>query len=89
MLALPAPFLLSSPVLPGVCLELPDPSGGTQVSPGNGAESGKAGQVSYKALLQGPVGARQKIPAAPTSVAFNLFRKWMLLPGPRRAPSLG
>lgn len=84
----PSP-LLSTPLLSGVCLELPDPPGGTLVSKGDRGEPGKAEQVSYKALLQGPVGAWQKIPAAPTSIAFNLFRKWMLLLGPQRAQSLG
>lgn len=55
MVALRTPLPLSSQ---GVCLELPDPPGGAQVSKeGKRVEPGKAEQVSYKALLQSPVGA--------------------------------
>lgn len=86
MAALPALLPLSSKE---VCLELPDPPGGTQVSKeGKRVEPGKAEQVSYKALLQGPVGAWWKVPDAPTSIAFNLIRKWMPLLDPWRVQSL-
>lgn len=47
-----------SPLLSGGLPGAPDPPGGTQVSKeGKRVEPGKAEQVSYKALLQGPVGA--------------------------------
>lgn len=55
MAALPAP--LSLPLLSGICLGLPDPARRHTSQQKEQRESGKAEQVSYKALLQGPVGA--------------------------------
>lgn len=54
MVAMPAPLLFSSQGLPGATRP---PEEGIQVSKeGNRVEPGKAEQVSYKALLQGPAG---------------------------------